>query len=119
MLAYSGRSQFVLCPLDLNDVVQAALDGLSATVASGIRILTNLDDGLPLIRADRAQLGQMLQHLLVNAAEAIGSNAGTIEVATGIRDCTPADLEPFALAGAPALEPGPQERDPGREEVSR
>src|SRR5262249_27232387 len=45
-----------------------------------------LADGLPRVRADAAQLRQVLTNLVRNAAEALGEQDGVGEIATGVVD---------------------------------
>ena len=45
---------------------------------------SHFDPSLPPLEVDAEQLMQVLQNLLKNAAEAIGEQAGTIRISTGI-----------------------------------
>lgn len=45
-----------------------------------------LDRNLPLIMADSGQIQQVVMNLITNAYEAIGDNAGSITLSTGVRD---------------------------------
>ncbi|MBX9789076.1 MAG: PAS domain S-box protein [Pirellulales bacterium] len=67
LLAYSrvGRAELTLAPVDMNSVVDDALQNLQAAVAERGAIVTR--DALPRIVADGPQLVQLFQNLLGNA----------------------------------------------------
>ncbi len=82
MLAYSGRGHFQIRSLELSSVVRDSLTLLAAAVPSQVRLESALGADLPLVRADLGQLQQLLMNLSMNGAEAIGSRAGTVRLAT-------------------------------------
>ncbi len=92
-------------PLDLSNFVVDCSE-LLETIASGRTTLRyDLPGNLPRVRADPLQLRQLLVHLVVNAAEALGESGGTISVNTG-----QVDADARYLAGCraePDIEPGP------------
>ena len=96
MLDFSGRSQFVRQPLQLNDLVREALADTAGAQAARL----DLDPALPLISGDPAQVRVAINALLINAVEA----GGGIEVRTALRDCTWATFEECYLS--PALPDG-------------
>jgi signal transduction histidine kinase len=80
MLAYAGKGQFVLVPLDLNQVIEGVLPLVRASLGKTASIQLALAPNLPPIEADANQLQQVLVNLLTNAAEA---DAREIVVRTG------------------------------------
>jgi two-component system cell cycle sensor histidine kinase/response regulator CckA len=78
MLAYSGRGDTVVERLDLNPLVEEVSQLLNTTIAPAVTLDYQLAPRLPVIKADRAQIRQLLTNLIVNASEAIGDTAGTI-----------------------------------------
>ena len=92
MLAYSGRGQFVVKVLDLNEIVRETGRLLRVSVAKSVALEYNLGEGLPAVRADVAQISQVVMNLITNASDAIGDAEGTIRLATGTIRANPASL---------------------------
>jgi PAS domain S-box-containing protein len=84
ILAYSGKGRFVVKVLDLSELVTENADLLRATIPKNVTLRINARNGLPLVEGDRAQLQQVVMNLITNASDAIGQDAGTITITTGI-----------------------------------
>jgi CheY-like chemotaxis protein len=84
LLAYSGKGRFVIAPVDLSALVFEVTDLIRSTAPKKISIQLELAAGLPVISADRSQIHQVLMNLILNATEAIGRNAGSVTVRTGV-----------------------------------
>jgi PAS domain S-box-containing protein len=82
MLAYSGRGQFLTEDVCLNQVIQDMTQLLAVSISKKILMRYDLAPQLPLVRADRMQMRQVVVNLVVNAAEAIGDQNGLIQVQT-------------------------------------
>jgi two-component system cell cycle sensor histidine kinase/response regulator CckA len=93
MLAYSGGGRSFVGRIALNDIVREEIDEESLEIKPEIEIKSELTDDLPLICADRDQIGQLLRSLVENAVEAIGENAGTITVRTGVINADSSNLK--------------------------
>ena len=99
MLAYSGRGKFVLEPLDFNEEIGAILPLAMSAISHGVRVELKTDGPLPVIEADTSQIHQVILNLLINAAEAMplddkqSTAAGSITVATDVRDWSESDLQ--------------------------
>jgi two-component system, cell cycle sensor histidine kinase and response regulator CckA len=91
LLAYSGGGQFTVKPINLNKLIQENIDLLKVAMPKHIILDLALKNQLPLIDADVAQLQQVVMNLLINAAEAIGEQEGTIQIQTAVRHTTAAD----------------------------
>lgn len=76
--------------VDPTAFLRDALHFVRATVPTTIDIATKLDPA-PLLRADAAQLHQVLINLVTNAADAIGERPGTITVS--LCEARPASLQ--------------------------
>jgi len=64
-------------PVRLNDLAHAAADMLGYTLRShGIDIELRLAEGLPEVRADGDQIGQVVLNLIVNAQQALSAHPG-------------------------------------------
>jgi PAS domain S-box-containing protein len=88
MLAYSGRGQFVIEPIDLGALVEEMLDLLKSAISKHAVLNLRLQEKLPLLEGDPSQLGQVVLNLVINASEAIGEHDGVISVSTGTRECS-------------------------------
>jgi len=93
MLAYSGRGRFFVEALDLSQQVALITTLIQASIPKNVRLRLLLEDQLPRIDADASQLQQVIMNLVINAAEAIGAEQGTVEVSTFLRPILPAELE--------------------------
>jgi PAS domain S-box-containing protein len=82
MLAYSGRGQFCIQPVDLSHQVREFVNFIETTVAKNVSIRLRTADNLPMIDGDEGQLQQVIMNLVVNASEAIGEKDGWVEVST-------------------------------------
>jgi PAS domain S-box-containing protein len=85
MLAYSGRGQFVVEPLDLSMHARQIVALVRASIPKNISFELRLQAGLPPILADAAQLQQLAMNLVINAAEAMSPRGGAVVVSTEAR----------------------------------
>lgn len=85
MLAYSGKGRFVLEFVDLSGLVVEMSGLIEPSISKKIAFHYELDRDLPAIEADRSQMQQVFMNLVLNAAEAIGSDCGLISVKTGLQ----------------------------------
>lgn len=83
MLAYSGRASFFTEPVQVTRLVRETLHLLEAAVARKTVVRAELTPDVPLAQADATQLTQVLMNLTINAAEAIGDEAGLVTIRTG------------------------------------
>ncbi len=86
LLAYSGGGKFVLQAVDLADLCREMVGFLRSSISSKIEFRFEIDPQLPPVSADTAQIRQVIMNLFLNAAEAIGDRAGTIDVRTRALD---------------------------------
>ncbi len=92
LLAYSGRGKIALEPVDLSAVVEEMSHILAVTIDRRAILQSDFAPDLPSVLADPAQIRQVVMNLITNASEAIEGAAGTISVATAVRECSTADL---------------------------
>ena len=95
MLAFSGKGAFVVEPIDLNVLIQDNFALLMASISRSVEIDLRLSDKPCIVEADRGQIQQIVMNVLINASEAIGDNAGKIEIRTAFLERThsqPSDL---------------------------
>jgi PAS domain S-box-containing protein len=79
VLAYSRNAEFVLLPMDAAEIVAESVDTIKSTLPAEIEVRVQSPDPVR-IAADRTQMHQVMLNLCVNAAQAIGDRAGTIDV---------------------------------------
>jgi signal transduction histidine kinase len=103
LLAYSGKGQFDVRPIDLSANVREITRLLETSVPRGVQLRLDLSKGLPAVEADVVQLQQVVMNLVINGAEAIGDRSGTVTVTTSVRDIDDASArEAFASRGVAA-----------------
>jgi len=95
MLAYSGRSSYVVRPLNLSKLISEMPDVFRASIPSQINLEFACDPDLPSIVGDTPQFHQILVNLITNAAEAIGERAGFIRVSTRLTHIAADMLDQF------------------------
>ena len=86
MLAYSGKGRFEIRPVDVSQAVKEIASLLETTISKKVQMRLELAAGLPAIEADVAQVQQVLMNLVINGAEAIGEERGTVLVTTGAQE---------------------------------
>jgi len=67
-------------PVDLREVVLEIADLLRLTSSKKVELLFEFPDELPLVKADVAQIRQLVMNLMTNAADAIGDQNGQIRI---------------------------------------
>ncbi len=83
LLTSARQTEARLTPLDLNILAHEFERMLGATFPKTISFHLDLYSGLPLAKADRSQIHQVLLNLCVNARDAM-PNDGAITLATGV-----------------------------------
>lgn len=105
ILAYAGKGRFVVERLNLNDIVYDISHLLQTAIPKHVTLRVEPALSLPDIDGDPTQFRQVIMNLIVNAAEAIGSQSGTVTVTTGTGWVDMRDLaDAYVAAEAP---PGP------------
>jgi PAS domain S-box-containing protein len=85
LLAYSGKGHFEVRPIDLSVHVRELATLLETTIPKKVQLRLELAPDLPAISADIAQVQQIVMNLVINGAEAIGDQRGTVLVTTGVQ----------------------------------
>jgi len=101
LLAYSGRGQFAIRSIQLNELIQENVSLFEVPLPKPVSLRTQLLPGLPLVEGDAGQMQQIIMNLVINAAEAIGQRPGTITVQTGLQTITSADTHWWQYIGEP------------------
>ncbi len=85
MLAYSGKGNFVVETVYLNDIIEKMKPMFHMSVSRKADLVFHLKENMPCITVDSTQMEQVILNLVTNASEAIGSSRGTITVTTGVK----------------------------------
>ncbi len=83
MLAYSGKGKFIVRALNLSASVEEITHLLEVSLEKGVVLKYALEEELPAVEADEAQIQQLIMNLVTNANEAIGKKSGVISISTG------------------------------------
>jgi two-component system cell cycle sensor histidine kinase/response regulator CckA len=86
LLAYSGKGSFQVLRIDLSAQVEELAQLLETTLPKKVQLRLELGRDLPPIEADPAQVQQIVMNLVINGAEAMGDERGTVLVTTGAQD---------------------------------
>jgi len=97
MLAYSGRGQFHIRPLDLGAQVEELLKLLEVSIPKAVELRLELAEQLPAVAADASQIHQVIMNLVLNAAEAMPEEGGRILLRTGTTQLEQADMKALVL----------------------
>jgi len=71
LLAYAGKGRFVIEPLNLSELAREITSLLQTSIPRTVELRLQLQDDLPSIEGDAAQIQQLLMNLVINAAEAV------------------------------------------------
>lgn len=81
MLAYAGKNPLVQTQVNLWLLLDEMVKMLTSAIKKNVTIELDLTRDVPKIAGDNSQIQQIVMNLIINAAEAIGDNNGTIRVA--------------------------------------
>ncbi|GAV21230.1 two-component system, chemotaxis family, response regulator CheY [Mariprofundus micogutta] len=99
MLAYSGKGLFKPEQLQLCDLVDEMRSLLDVSISKNISLQFHQCQQSSLIQGDRGQINQVLLNLVINASEAIGTNApGEINISITVEDLSNPDTHSFSGA---------------------
>ncbi len=102
VLTFSRPSPSKRQPLQLSTLVQETVRMLRASVPSSVAIRTHFEANADTVCADPAQLQQVILNLGSNAAHAMRTTGGALDIQLDNVDALPGDVAP-----PPELQPGP------------
>jgi CheY-like chemotaxis protein len=82
LLAYAGKGFFVITSFDLSALIAETLPLIETSVPKTVHLLLQLGADLPAIQADASQIRQIVMNLIINGAESIGPEGGTLHVSS-------------------------------------
>jgi PAS domain S-box-containing protein len=83
LLRYSHMRDLHFQPVQINEVVNTALELASPLLGNKIHLKMDLQSGLPAVEADPAEIEQVLVNLIMNAVDAM-PEGGALELHTGL-----------------------------------
>jgi PAS domain S-box-containing protein len=86
MLAYAGKAQVAVSPLDLNGLVREMSRFLETVLSKKTVMVYRFADDLPGVLGDSTQIRQVVMNLITNGSEALGDQGGTVSVETRIEE---------------------------------
>jgi len=82
LMVYTGQEAAIVELVDVSKTVEEMLELIKVSVSKHVRVETDLSHQLGAIRANPAQIRQIVMNLFYNASEAIGDRDGVIRVTT-------------------------------------
>ena len=92
MLAYAGKADLFVQPIDVSQLVQEMGHLLAVSVSKKVTLEYDCPEGLRPIEADATRVRQVVMNLITNASEAIAEDAGRITIRTGMTSAEGVDL---------------------------
>jgi two-component system, cell cycle sensor histidine kinase and response regulator CckA len=80
LMAFAGQENPVFEPVDLSELVAEMLELLKISISKRATLKIDLSRDAPAIRANAAQMRQVVMNLITNASEALGEHEGIISV---------------------------------------
>lgn len=100
LLTFSRKQPVNIVELDLNDVVHDSLALLNILLGEKIKIVLELDPELPSLKADHAQITQVIMNLAVNARDAM-VDSGRLSIVTECLELNADDAARLAADAGP------------------
>jgi two-component system, cell cycle sensor histidine kinase and response regulator CckA len=82
LMIYAGKEKEIPGPVDISRTVEEMIELLRVSVSKNATLETDLGKDLPAVRANAAQISQIVINLVTNASEAIGVRDGAIRLTT-------------------------------------
>ena len=105
LLAYAGKGRFVMRTIDLSGLVKEISGLIQSSIPKAVQLRLQLGEPAPGILADPGQMQQIVMNLVINGAEAIGPEGGTVLVRTFAQAVDEAYIASLSSAGE-LLKPG-------------
>ncbi len=83
LLAYAGQGKFVVTQFDLSTLIRDMIKLLQTSIPKAVELQLALESDLPWIEADASQIQQVVMNLVINGAESICPEGGSLRVSTG------------------------------------
>ncbi len=83
LLAYAGKESAIFQPVEISALVREMMQLLKVSISKRAILRVNLPEDLPAVRANAAQIRQVVLNLVTNASESLGDDGGIITVVIG------------------------------------
>lgn len=80
LLAYAGKGRFYLEAVRLDRLIREITGLIRTSIPRKVELAFSLAANLPVVEADPGQLQQLVMNLVINGAEAIGDQPGTVRI---------------------------------------
>ena len=98
MLAYSGKAELSIAPLDLSRLVEELAHLLQVSIHKKVVLKYELSKNQPRFRGDASQIQQVVMNLITNASEAcMEKDGGVVSLRTGVRNLDSSAPEKYVL----------------------
>ncbi len=87
MLAYAGQGDIELRPLNMTQLLRESEPVLRAAAGTNVELTCHYNEVQETVLGDAAQLRQVLQNIVLNAAESLPPEGGAIDVTAGVTHC--------------------------------
>jgi PAS domain S-box-containing protein len=99
MMAYAGQEETVSEPVDLPGLLHEMLEFLKVSISKRATLNITPAGKLPSVRANAAQLRQVILNLITNASEGLGEQEGVISISMTQVQAGPTDSAPNLFPG--------------------
>jgi PAS domain S-box-containing protein len=103
LLIYAGKDSEIRELVDLSQIVKEMLELLTVSISKHAILDIDVGQDLPAVRANPAQIRQIVMNLIVNASEALAEREGIIRLATryvkGGKDSSALTSDPLSEGG--------------------
>jgi two-component system, cell cycle sensor histidine kinase and response regulator CckA len=93
-MSYAGQEDTVFETVDLSGLLHEMLEFLKVSISKRATLNVTLSQKLPAVRANAAQLRQVILNLITNASESLRGQEGVISVTAARVRATPGDSAP-------------------------
>ncbi len=109
MLSYAGKGGDTPVPTDVGALMEETVTLLKASIRKTVAVQVRVEDGLPWVKSDPAQLQQIIMNMVINAAESIPEGRpGIVSVTASARPLNQEDavrsIVPITLTSAEYVE---------------
>ena len=89
LMIYAGQESSTFEEVDLSELVREMLQLLAVSISKTVALKIDLPGTVPLIRANPAQIRQLVMNLIMNASDALKERSG--EISLSLRQADPPD----------------------------
>jgi len=84
LMIYGGEERPAFEPVDVSSIIEEMVQLLKVSISKQALVKIDLSEDMPAVKANPAQLRQVVMNLVTNASEAIGDHPGVIRIRTSL-----------------------------------